>query len=145
YAEIGSTADAVQSLLTAGWVDGAPLLTLDELFRLFTLIELQRLIDAPRGLRKSELRERLAERDQQLPLQQWWPHSEERVCALRLMPLCDRLRLMFFGNLRQDWSTFVLADLGIHRYETVILDDAARGFRCRQDIDDYFNLFRCRE
>ncbi|SFT92316.1 hypothetical protein SAMN04487956_13224 [Halomonas saccharevitans] len=24
------------------------------------------------------------------------------------MAICDRLRLMFFGNLRQDWSAFVL-------------------------------------
>ena len=145
YAEIGSTAEVLQSLLATGWVDDAPLLTLDELFRLFTLNELQRLFDAPRGLRKRELREHLAAHDRQDTLQQWWPHGEERVCALRLMPLCDRLRLMFFGNLRQDWSTFVLADLGIHRYETIILDDAARGFRCRQDIDDYLNLFRCQE
>lgn len=27
--------------------------------------------------------------------------------------LCDRLRLILFGNLAQDWSEFVLADLGI--------------------------------
>lgn len=33
------------------------------------------------------------------------------------MDLCDRLRLMFFGNLHQDWSEFVLADLGIYTYE----------------------------
>ena len=30
--------------------------------------------------------------------------------------LCERLRLMFFGNLRQDWSEFVLADLGVFKY-----------------------------
>ncbi|MDT8880636.1 hypothetical protein RSO68_14260 [Halomonas saccharevitans] len=27
---------------------------------------------------------------------------------LAVMATCDRLRLMFFGNLRQDWSAFVL-------------------------------------
>ena len=32
------------------------------------------------------------------------------------MALCDRLRLMFFGNLRQDWAEFVLTELGLQRF-----------------------------
>ena len=52
---------------------------------------------------------------------------------------------MFFGNLYQDWSEFVLSDLGIYRYEVVEFSDASRGFRARQDIDDYLHLYRCRE
>src|SRR5690606_10694684 len=48
-----------------------------------------------------------------------WPHE-----ALRLMvgELDERFRLMFFGNLRQGWSEFVLADLGVFRYEAVKVD-----------------------
>jgi predicted metal-dependent HD superfamily phosphohydrolase len=34
--------------------------------------------------------------------------------------------LMFFGNFHQDWSAFVLSDLGIHRYETVWITCAWR-------------------
>ena len=40
------------------------------------------------------------------------PQLDDRLFSLTIMDLCDRLRLMFFGNLYQDWSEFVLADLG---------------------------------
>jgi hypothetical protein len=41
------------------------------------------------------------------------------VFAILVKPLCDRLRLLFFGNLHQDWTEFVLSDLGLFRYEQV--------------------------
>lgn len=144
YAEIGETTGALSPLLEAGWVQDAPLLDLDALFSLFTLAELQRLFNAPRGLSKQALRTSRGDEPAR-SLSQWWPGQQERVCALRLMPLCDRLRLMFFGNLRQDWSTFVLADLGLHRYEQVALHEEARGFGSRRDLDDYLQLHACRD
>jgi hypothetical protein len=52
---------------------------------------------------------------------------------------------MFFGNLHQDWSEFVLSDLGIYRYEQVDFLPSSRGFLCRRDIEDYLHLHRCRE
>lgn len=55
----------------------------------------------------------------------WFPGSADAVFHLSATPLCERLRLMFFGNLRQDWSEFVLADLGVYRYEPVPLDSAS--------------------
>lgn len=61
------------------------------------------------------------------------------------MALCDRLRLMYFGNLWQDWSEFVLADLGIYRYESVEFSADSRGFRLRADVDAYLHLFDCRQ
>jgi len=69
----------------------------------------------------------------------------DTIYRVTLLALCDRLRLMFFGNLRQDWSEFVLADLGLYRYEQVAFPDAARAFATRQDIDDYLLLQGCRD
>src|SRR5690606_16309628 len=69
----------------------------------------------------------------------------EGVYQVAITAWCERLRLMFFGNLHQGWSEFVLADLGIHRYEQVAFSSASRGFSCRQDVDDYLHLQRCRE
>ena len=57
----------------------------------------------------------------------------------------DRLRLIFFGNFHQDWTEFVLSDLGIYQYEQVAFSPAARGFRTRRDIDDFLALHQCRE
>ena len=58
-------------------------------------------------------------------LADWCPQLDERLLSLAIGPLCDRLRLMFFGNLAQDWSEFVLADLGIFRYEQVPITPVA--------------------
>ena len=52
---------------------------------------------------------------------------------------------MFFGNFRQTWSEFVLADLGIFRYESVSLDESARAFQTREQIEQFHALYRCRE
>src|SRR6202022_1136064 len=64
---------------------------------------------------------------------------------LVVRPLCDRLRLLFFGNFRQDWSQFVLADLGIFKYEKVPCDTATRAFHAREHIDTFNALFLCRQ
>src|SRR5690606_8286863 len=111
YAEIGATQSALLPLLGAGWVDGDPLLDLDALFKLLTRAELDQLFHGGhRSLRKQQMHAALATT---LPgartLQQWWPGTQEQMVELRLGTLNERLRLMFFGNLRQDWSTFVLA------------------------------------
>src|SRR5690606_31282191 len=78
-------------------------------------------------------------------LRQWWPDAGDDACELLIMPMCERFRLMFFGNLRQDWSEFVLADLGLLRYETVPLSASCRALARRQDVDDYLHLHRCAE
>jgi hypothetical protein len=52
---------------------------------------------------------------------------------------------MFFGSFRQDWAAFVLADLGVQRYENVPLDGSARAFRTREEIEHFHALYRLRE
>jgi hypothetical protein len=64
---------------------------------------------------------------------------------VRVLDLCERLRLMFFGNFNQTWSQFVLADLGIFNYEKVPVPLSARVFQARRHIDDFHAIFRCRE
>ena len=83
--------------------------------------------------------------EQLAPLSGWWAQAGDPVCELLVMPLCERFRLMFFGNLRQDWSEFVLADLGLLRYETVAFSASCRALESRRDIDDYLHLHACSE
>jgi len=52
---------------------------------------------------------------------------------------------MFFGNLRQSWSEFVLADLGVLRYERVALEPSSRAFGSRDDVDVFLAVHACRE
>lgn len=149
YAEIGDIATAAGALLASGWLIEHAALTFDELGALLLKDELATHFadDLPGGsLKKSELLEHLrALHTEPRSLADWCPRLDERLLSLAIGPLCDRLRLMFFGNLAQDWSEFVLADLGIFRYEQVPITPGSRGFRSRQDLDDYLHLRLCRE
>lgn len=150
YPEIGDPGAAVPALTALGWVDANPLLTLEQLFALLRKIELAAafgLTARAASARKAELLSQLS-RDfgsEARPLAGWCPGLDEHILALRVDGLCERLRLLFFGNLHQDWSEFVLADLGIFRYETVPLPADSRAFQRRSDVDDYVHLYRCRE
>ena len=149
YPEIGCPRQAAAPLMDAGWLDPRARLSLAELFEQLRKDELTRhLPDAlPHArLKKSELLDLLAaQHPAPRPFADWCPALDEPLFSLTIGELCERLRLMFFGNLRQDWSEFVLADLGIFRYEQVQIDPESRGFRRRGDLDTYLAVQRCRD
>ncbi|MCA3776486.1 MAG: VRR-NUC domain-containing protein [Burkholderia sp.] len=149
YDEIGCTLDAAAPLVELGWVDPAPALTLDELFALSTKADLLRIfpaLAAHAGERKPEWLERLRPaHDTAQPLDAWCAQAGDRVLRVTVGALCDRLRLMFFGNLHQDWSEFVLADLGVFQYESVPIAPSSRAFQQRGDVDAYLALQMCRD
>jgi hypothetical protein len=160
YGEIGCPLQAAAPMAALGWVDTEPNLTLDDLFALSTRPQLQdifaeaiALIPGAKSLRKPDLLEALRsfydsgahEPDTPRPLSAWHAHTTDCVFHVAIAPLCERLRLMFFGNLQQDWSEFVLADLGIFQYETVAFAPSSRAFLQRADVDVYLALHACRE
>lgn len=149
YAEIGDVRLAAASLLECGWVDAQPHLDLHGLFALLRKDELG-LCFRDHGVRSTEKKTDLLERllplyEQAQPLDQWFSGLDDVVFALKVMPLCDRLRLLYFGNLYQEWSEFVLADLGIYRYEKVEFSVESRGIGRREDIDTCLHLHACRQ
>lgn len=154
YPELGAPiVQALESLLEAGWLDPEPVLELEALFKLFTRPELaiifRQALEAeglPRNPTKRAMLHALA--TQEFPaasLQAWWPGTPAQLVEVRDTPLFERVRLMFFGNLRQDWSEFVLTELGHQRYETVVFDRRSRAFRSRSEVDRYIELQQCRE
>ncbi|MBB4863246.1 hypothetical protein HNP46_002093 [Pseudomonas nitritireducens] len=144
YAEIGDIRSAAAPLLALGWLDDAWPLALEEVLGLLLKDELLARFreDLPRGsLKKAELYEHLhAYHEQVQPFAAWYPDLDA-LYTLLATPLCDRLRLLFFGNLQQDWSEFVLADLGIFRYESVPFTADSRAFRQRDDLEAYLHLW----
>ncbi|MCA1773125.1 MAG: VRR-NUC domain-containing protein [Halomonas sp.] len=153
YAEIGDSAAAMASLVALGWVDNQPALGIDELFNQLRLAELRHIFaDEIRaaGLHSSSAKTVLYETlTSQLtrvsPLQTWWPDSNDKIVRLKVMAICDRLRLMFFGNLRQDWAEFVLTELGLQRFEVVPFTPQSRAFQSRQEVDTYLALHYLRQ
>ena len=80
------------------------------------------------------------------PLQlDWCPQAPDALYRLTVRPLCERLRLLFFGQFDQDWSLLVLKDLGIFKYETVPLETATRAFQRRDHLDTFCRLYSCRQ
>ncbi|WP_093556728.1 VRR-NUC domain-containing protein [Pseudoduganella namucuonensis] len=149
YAEIGCAQEAARPLAELKWIDADPVLTLDQLFELLQKPEICRLFKLnghEKSARKAEQLEALRERHGGAHrYSAWCGEACDQVYHIVAKPLCDRLRLIFFGNYHQDWSEFVLSDLGVYKYEKVAFPPSARGFRTRRDIDSYLELHRCRE
>ncbi|MBF8801921.1 VRR-NUC domain-containing protein [Pseudomonas asiatica] len=149
YAEIGDTGQALQPLLALGWVREPAQLELEQLFALLRKDEFARCF-APQLSRPRAAKHDLLAQLQPLGLQarsltEWFPDSGMRILHWCLQPLCDRMRLLFFGNLYQDWSDFVLADLGLLRYEQVPFSPDSRALQQRAEVDLAMALHRCAE
>ncbi|MEG1767515.1 MAG: VRR-NUC domain-containing protein [Comamonas sp.] len=149
YDEIPGIEAAAQPLLALGWLDTETPMQLDELFDLHTRAELTSVFAGEArgsGTRKSDWLQALASvHVAPRRYAEWHPQASEPVWRVMLGELSERLRLMFFGNLHQNWTEFVLADLGVFKYESVAFDAASRAFQTRADIDAYLALQACRQ
>ncbi|MAY71903.1 MAG: nuclease [Halomonas sp.] len=152
YAEVDDLEQALSRLAAAELVELDPVLSLDDLLAQLRLSEARRVFaetvsacGLPASVSKSRLCEALDGQFTPRRWSAWWPESDETLVRVSVMSVCDRLRLMFFGNLRQSWSDFVMAELGHMRYERVSFDPASRGFQQRHEVDTYLCLHRLRE
>jgi hypothetical protein len=151
YDEIGCTHEAARPLIAQGWVEDDPALSAEAHFSLLKKTELHALLQshgAVASSRKADLLELLQSAfPDPVRFSRLQPESSERIYRLSddVVNLCNRLRLMFFGNPYQDWTEFVLADLGIYQFETMEIEAASRGFSRREDVDAYLHLHALRE
>lgn len=141
YSEIGDISKPLDSLVRAGMVNANPACDASTLHRLCRVAELRALLKE-RGvigvetLKKPDLLVYLeTEQSAAVPLAQWWPQAPFVLVALSCQSLFDRVRMMFFGNAYQDWSEFVLTELGNRRYEKVVFDPSSRAFQSRDEVD----------
>lgn len=156
YAELGESTFAAAALVERGWVDPEPQIDTATLFRLFTWPELRLMLAdilaslGPRFVRKADaLCALLPLQLQAKTLADWCKGGAysniTAIYRLTKMPMCERLRIMFFGNGHQDWSEFVLAELGLSQYEPVEFTEQSRPFNSRAEVDAYMHLHVCRE
>ena len=144
YAEIGDVQLAITPLITAGWIEPDPMLSIEQAFEVLQkpeIIAAFSLTTPHKQLNKQDQLSYLRTLDTGIkPVSDWYPALQDTVIRVTNKALCDRLRLIFFGNWHQDWSEFVLSDLGIYRYENIDISLESRGFQTRRDIDDYIAL-----
>ena len=149
YLEIGCPHAAAGPLLELGWVDDQSPLAFEALFALLQKGEILSAftpwIDQPKARKTDWLEALTTQFTDSRSFAQWCPDLADTLYSLTVMDLCDRLRLMFFGNLHQDWSEFVLADLGIYTYEKVEFCAESRGLRHRDDVHGFLFLHQCQQ
>lgn len=74
-----------------------------------------------------------------------WCHGRFQILARPCMQQILIYRLLFFGNLDQDLSEFVITDLGNIHYEPYPMDTATSMFKNRQVLDSLFHMLLLRE
>jgi len=71
--------------------------------------------------------------------------ANDRIILVNFKETVVTFRLLFFGNLHQDFSSFVLRDLGLQRYESYTIDSDTLLFKTRKQFDAHLQYFLCRE
>ena len=154
YPEIGDIPTALAPLLQAQWITLNAPISWPELYRLLTKSEWQTCLHGPGsalGLIRRDSKQHWYQTltpdydDHQHPWTQWWPEAPAPLISLVKHPLFERIKLMFFGNLHQDWSEFVLVELGYQRHEKVNFTTEDRAFEDRATLGHYWQLHQWRE
>lgn len=142
YPEITDIPDALSRLSHAAWVFRPACLPVEQVGPLLTVPELrQHFMSLNLSGRKAQMLD---------VLQQAFPDG--LPSTLPIVQLSDsaqhwaqRLLLLFFGNTHQDWTQFVLSDLGLHRYEQVRFSAGSRAFQTLAEVRAYEQLAACRQ
>ncbi len=143
YSEIDDVPWAVRALLATGMAVAAEELTAQELGRLYTRRELQRVFETDlAGRACSDKAALLAAIEAEAPepgprLRRVLAAFGGQVIAPRGLEMVAVLQLLFFGNRRQSLTEFVLSDLGLARYYPYTLDSSTRLFHRREALDEY--------
>jgi hypothetical protein len=152
YPELGSLQTAIGDLLELGLLrrvdDPEPeqllqLLRKDELLALYPAQ-----LEGMKTQRKSELQAHLLSSLEPDQLLQAWVNnrcSGSYFLGIEYSDCVELLQLLFFGNLWQSLTDFVLNDLGVVSYFDYSLDREHRLFLNRGQINDYLMLSTLRE
>jgi len=143
YVEIGALPAVVRELERAGAVSVAAGLEVENLGRLFTVVELAKAYGdvLPRGRAAGKVSLLQAIDELELTPEQHLRlltrEGEETFIAPTGVELVELLQLLFFGNRHQGMTDFVLRDLGVAQYYPYALDPKHRLFPCREALDEY--------
>lgn len=154
YAEIPDITSALRELAKQrfiGWLHSGREYEHEthEVLSLFTKPELiQWALSLGDGFQKAQLT-KLPRDELSALLKQHVEQSPERLSSLiHDDVLClfgelefTTIKLLYFGNLHQDFTDFVLRDLGIYRFENYVIDTESRGFQSRQQLDEQLNYY----
>jgi hypothetical protein len=146
YPELPEPRKHLEVLKSAGWVTDDPMVDFQELIDVLPstwLVEGLGLRSRP-SVNKVRMKAQAREiYPNPLPLSASHFRLADGLYRFLHAGLCARLCAMYFGNRDQDWSEYLLADLGVRRYERVRIVCASRPFETRADVDAFHALHEC--
>ncbi len=139
YAEIGDLAGAIDRLVSAGCLATDSDIEPEELLALYTRPELLEALGQPaelRRLRRAELDALLVD-DSRAEFHRRLRRQNRLLQVLRQdeYELCQ---MLFFGNLNQSMTDFVLRDLGLYQFECYRIDPQHRPYRNQLQIHQHW-------
>jgi hypothetical protein len=140
YADIDDVDSAAQELIAAGLIStcasAGQLLTLLNKAELVALSPVAGAAKLRREALVAQVAATLEIHEQPLGFRYYRPLGTGRL---------RRFRLLYFGNLNQDFSDFVLADMGLLRFECYAIPASARLFNNRGNIDFLWLLYQLQD
>ncbi|MFD1217645.1 VRR-NUC domain-containing protein [Microbulbifer celer] len=143
YSEIADLTAAVDELIAIELLQRNPSLPLAEILPLFTKSELfaSSPEPLPKSLKRPDLEHALLELD--CAQIRRTLIREEPCLAVQAAEHFETFKLLFFGNLNQDLTDYVLRDLGLFRYEQYPLEQAQLPFQSRAQIEQHLCYYDC--
>ena len=143
YRELRDPAAAIEALAARRLIETCGVTPADRVLKLLKMSELAELFPNQQRANKAQLIDRLAGQYPDTLLRSRVAAAHEWLCV-RSPELIELVTLLFFGDSRQDLSTFVLEDLGMVRFEPYALEPGVRNFPSRADLDAYLRLLTLR-
>ena len=143
YSEIVSLDAAVEELSRQGFVEANAEIDRPTLLSLFTIPELRSLMRPEPGrekLRREELETVLMAQDNAEFFNAL--KNSDNLLRLRCRDQYQVCQMLFFGNLNQSMTDFVLRDLGLNQFETYSIDPAHRPYHSAREIQQHWLLYQ---
>jgi uncharacterized protein YcgL (UPF0745 family) len=143
YPEIESLEAAIEELTLRGFVEVNAEIDRSTLLSLFTMPELHSIMPLESGqkkLRREELEAVLLEQ-YDAGFFNLLKHSDN-LLQLHYRDEYQVCQMLFFGNLNQSMTDFVLRDLGLYQFETYTIDPAHRPYRNAREIQQHWLLYQ---
>ena len=142
YAEVADLPGALAELAACGLIERCPAMPAGAVVGLLTRAEMHRVFRDVDGIGRGTKADRLERILATVPpvFCRWRVRRVVGWLRFTESAFLDLYRLLFFGDRHQDLTTFVLRDLGVHRYEPVSLSRQTRQFPDRETLGRFLDL-----
>jgi len=143
YPEIESLDAAIEELALQGFLDVNAKIDKPTLLSLFTMPELRSIMPHKPGwekLRREQLEAELLEQDDAAFFNTL--KNDDNLLQLHHRDEYQICQMLFFGNLNQSMTDFVLRDLGLYQFESYTIDPAHRPYRSALEIQQHWLLYQ---